>query len=178
MVSSVLFWVVAPCELVGRYQRFSPEDGDSMFFWNSGICVIVDMASKPRRASLSSSWRPWEAQISALISLVVVNQLIYVKETRCVLTEVGSTFCLVFPWRTSVYRGLNRRWCCGWKLRRTETLKLGVSVLVNRRQSCICCYCELAFWLWLSFMSRYPPPPPPVACFLDFSFSLCQFCCV
>jgi hypothetical protein len=27
----IFFWAVMPCRLVGRYQRSSPEDGDSMF---------------------------------------------------------------------------------------------------------------------------------------------------
>jgi hypothetical protein len=31
----MLFWVVMPCGLVGRYQRFGdPENGDSMFLRN------------------------------------------------------------------------------------------------------------------------------------------------
>jgi hypothetical protein len=30
-MSMLVFWVVTPCELAGRYQHFRKEDGDSMF---------------------------------------------------------------------------------------------------------------------------------------------------
>jgi hypothetical protein len=30
-MSMLVFWLVTPCELVGGYQRFSLEDGSSMF---------------------------------------------------------------------------------------------------------------------------------------------------
>jgi hypothetical protein len=50
-VSVLVFWVVTPCGLVGRYQRFGgtysvlcPEDGGSMFFRNVGISLQVHTA--------------------------------------------------------------------------------------------------------------------------------------
>ncbi|KDR21072.1 hypothetical protein L798_04131 [Zootermopsis nevadensis] len=62
------FKVVTPSRLVGRqvYQRFgqtyclhcdhfSPEDGDSMFMQNVGICLQVHTAQKTRSP-------PWELQ--------------------------------------------------------------------------------------------------------------------
>lgn len=36
--SLVFFWVVTPNGLVGRYQRFSPENGKDMFLRNAGTC--------------------------------------------------------------------------------------------------------------------------------------------
>jgi hypothetical protein len=51
----MFFWVLAPCKLVDRCQRFgeiySPEDGDSMFLRNVGIYRRVYTAPKPRRIS-------------------------------------------------------------------------------------------------------------------------------
>jgi hypothetical protein len=53
MMSVLVFWVVKPCGLVGRYQRFegtfSPEDGDSIFLRNVGIYLQVHTALQPRR---------------------------------------------------------------------------------------------------------------------------------
>jgi hypothetical protein len=65
----LFFWVLAPCRLVGRCQRFgehtvsifipedgdnifSPEDGDSMFLRNVGIYRRVYKAPKRREAKL------------------------------------------------------------------------------------------------------------------------------
>jgi hypothetical protein len=43
-VERMTFWLVELCKLVGRYQYFretyfSPEDGNSMFLQNVGICL-------------------------------------------------------------------------------------------------------------------------------------------
>jgi hypothetical protein len=55
-MSMLVFWVVTPFGLVGRYQSFgentasfSPEDRGSMFLRNVGICLQVHMASQPGR---------------------------------------------------------------------------------------------------------------------------------
>jgi hypothetical protein len=40
----MLFWVVTPCGLVGRYQCFG--NGDSMFLWNVGVCLRIHTASQ------------------------------------------------------------------------------------------------------------------------------------
>jgi hypothetical protein len=67
-MSTLSFWVVTPCGLVCRYQRFgatyclhlqgwshfsvfSPEDGDSMLLRNVGIYIRVRTASQPRRTT-------------------------------------------------------------------------------------------------------------------------------
>jgi hypothetical protein len=57
-IKTLVFWVVTPCRLVGRYQNFggtyclhlSPEDEGSMFFRNVGIYLQVHTALQP--------WRP------------------------------------------------------------------------------------------------------------------------
>jgi hypothetical protein len=53
----MIFWIVTPCGLVGRYQRvretyylyFSPEDGYSMFRRNVGIDLQVHTVLLPIR---------------------------------------------------------------------------------------------------------------------------------
>jgi hypothetical protein len=52
---SMLFsWIMTPCRLVGRYQRFfSPEDGDSIFLRNV-IYLRVYRASQLRRTTSST----------------------------------------------------------------------------------------------------------------------------
>jgi hypothetical protein len=62
----LVFWVVTPCGLVGRYQHFggmyytafffSPEDEGSMFLRNAGIYLQVHMALLPRRPTSTVSW--------------------------------------------------------------------------------------------------------------------------
>jgi hypothetical protein len=51
--SSLLFWIVTSCGLVGRKQHFGgmycPEDGDSLFLRNVSIYIRVRTASEPRR---------------------------------------------------------------------------------------------------------------------------------
>jgi hypothetical protein len=62
-MSMLLFWVVTPCGIVGRYQRFGwtcclhlqpssvifrTEDGDSVFLRNFGIYLRVHTASQPK----------------------------------------------------------------------------------------------------------------------------------
>jgi hypothetical protein len=50
----LVFWVITPCGLVGRYQRFCrAEGGDSrpMFLRNVGISPQVHTALKPRRTT-------------------------------------------------------------------------------------------------------------------------------
>jgi hypothetical protein len=66
----LVFWIVMPFGLIGRYQRFeehklpifSQEDGDSMFLRSVGIYQRVYTASHAR-TTLSSSL-PWKRQIS------------------------------------------------------------------------------------------------------------------
>jgi hypothetical protein len=48
---TMLFRALKPCRLVGRL--FSPDDGDSMFLRNAGMCLQVNMVSEPRR---TTSW--------------------------------------------------------------------------------------------------------------------------
>jgi hypothetical protein len=59
-VRMTMFWVLAPCGLIGRYvsekhtvSTFGAEGGDSMFFFfrNAGIYLRIYMASKPRTSS-------------------------------------------------------------------------------------------------------------------------------
>jgi hypothetical protein len=44
-MSMLVFWVVMPCEFVGRYQRFRP----SMFLQNVGIFLQIHTALQPGR---------------------------------------------------------------------------------------------------------------------------------
>jgi hypothetical protein len=46
-MSILVFWVVTPCGLVDRYQRFG--DGGSMLLRNIGIYLRVHVALQPRR---------------------------------------------------------------------------------------------------------------------------------
>jgi hypothetical protein len=53
-MSMFVFWVVTPCGLVSRFQRFgethfSPEDGDSTFPRNVFICLQVHTALQLRK---------------------------------------------------------------------------------------------------------------------------------
>jgi hypothetical protein len=56
------FWVLAPCTLVGRYERsnrhFSPEGGHGTFLLNVGISQRVYTVPKPRRTV------KWRRQVS------------------------------------------------------------------------------------------------------------------
>jgi hypothetical protein len=54
-VRMMMFWVLAPCTLIGKC-HFGPEDGDSsMVLQNTGIYQQVYTAPKPRRPSSSIS---------------------------------------------------------------------------------------------------------------------------
>jgi hypothetical protein len=48
-MSLLVFWEVTPCGLVGRYLRFSTEDGGNMFFRNVGTYLRLHTALQPRR---------------------------------------------------------------------------------------------------------------------------------
>jgi hypothetical protein len=63
-MSMLVFWVVTPCGLVGRYhisekhtvsifRVFGLEDGNSMFLQNVDICLQVHMALQPRKPTLA-----------------------------------------------------------------------------------------------------------------------------
>jgi hypothetical protein len=52
MVMMFFFWILMPFRLVNSI--FSPEDGDSMFLPNAGICLRVYTAPKTRTSSSPS----------------------------------------------------------------------------------------------------------------------------
>jgi hypothetical protein len=59
-MSMLVFCVLTPCGLVGRYEHFgesnfSPEDGDSMFLRNVGVYLQIHMALLPRRPTMTNS---------------------------------------------------------------------------------------------------------------------------
>jgi hypothetical protein len=57
-MSMLVLWVITPCGLVGRYQRFGAtyrEDGGSIFLWNVGIYLQVHTALQPRRTTSPSA---------------------------------------------------------------------------------------------------------------------------
>jgi hypothetical protein len=70
-IMMMLFWVLAPCGLVGRrqlfgetyclhLQDFSPEDGDSMFIRNVGIYFSTILERKvPKPFKMFSSFFPF-----------------------------------------------------------------------------------------------------------------------
>jgi hypothetical protein len=55
-ISILVFWVVTPYGLAGRYQRFgrtsSTDDGGNMFLRNVGICLQVHMAQKAQMTNI------------------------------------------------------------------------------------------------------------------------------
>jgi hypothetical protein len=76
LMMTMLFWVLAPCILVGRCQcqSFSTEEGDNMFLRNAGIYRQVYKAPKSRRTSSSSP--PWKPQILYRVILTLCNDTI------------------------------------------------------------------------------------------------------
>jgi hypothetical protein len=103
---SMVFWVVTPCGLVGRYQRFgdtyclhlqgwsdrlyivlSSQRG-TIFLRNVGIYLKVNTALQPRRPTPISS-PPWEPQISQVIFFLDLGKIIY-KWGICSIIEVRT----------------------------------------------------------------------------------------
>jgi hypothetical protein len=78
-MSLLVFWVVTPCGLVGRYQRFRKEEWGSMFLRNVGIYVQVHMALLDKtKIDIFTAVRNSDLTIWNVVQVNVCNRRIWI----------------------------------------------------------------------------------------------------
>jgi hypothetical protein len=109
-ISMFLFWVVTPCGLVGRYQRFgetgfSPEHGDSMLLRNVGISHESTRRHRQHRnlrccenlkSHISSKYLEWgKCKIFDYVTQKWLTPCSRIRLEKTILTQVVNKFIVL-----------------------------------------------------------------------------------